>query len=116
MSGRLDKWLGHTLQTCLESGLCHLGVAKDFGKQAAPNVFACMDRNNGSTPIGMLPIVLAASHTDNFKTQTLQGSNELAAGKAGQPGHRATLTRWTPTNLLGLGGSPSTSRHKAMAS
>lgn len=77
----------------LESSFSKLGVAKDFGKQTASNVFAGMDWHDSSATVRVLQVLMTATDADNLKAQSLQGCDELATRNARQPAHSATLMR-----------------------
>ena len=68
----VDRIVRAHLQMSFESSFRKLGVAENFGKQAAPDVLTRMNGNNRGTPIRVLQIVMTAANANNLKAQPLQ--------------------------------------------
>ena len=80
---------GHARPTdVFERGFGQVRIAQDLGEQAASDVFAGMDRNNGGASVRVLQVMMAAARSDRFETQPFQRPDQLATGDAGQSGVR----------------------------
>lgn len=93
----------------------HFAIPKDPGQQADADIFTGVNWNDGVAAVGMLQKVVAAFDANDLEARLSKCSDDLLAGNTRQLGHCDTLTRCTPTNSK-VSGTPSTSRHKSMAS
>jgi hypothetical protein len=91
-----------------------VAVAQYLGKQAGADGFAPVNRNNGASAVRVTEEVMAAFDPNQREALLAQGLDQTFARERRKVAQTATVTRWTPTNLLVTGSS--TSRQSAMAS
>ena len=91
-------------------------VLENFVEQPRPDDFTGMNRNNGSSSVGMPEKMMAAFDAQNDETRVAQRRQHFTSAKSGQTRHNQTAMRWTPMNSLDVTDSLSTSRHNWMAS
>ena len=68
-------------------------IFKNLGKEAAPNGFPAVNRNDGASPIGMPQKVMAALRANDFEPEFPKGFDEAQSRDRREPAHWATATR-----------------------
>jgi hypothetical protein len=68
-------------------------VAKNLSKEASPDGFTSVDRDNSAATIGMLKKPVAALLADNREPEATQSLDEADSGYGRKCAHTATATR-----------------------
>jgi hypothetical protein len=86
-------FVSDTSQVLLKFIATKLTGAQNLGEQARPNDFAGMKRNYRCAAVGVSKEMVAPSDPLHFETCTSKNRDKLLAGRAGQLGHAAMVTR-----------------------